>query len=229
MRSPLRAAIALWVIASALTMVGRSQQDDPDSTGHVLGCRILLRSRNKRTTVLEVPGIIAAFKSEIATNAKTLTFDQKVLTLSGMVTLLLGQHSTENDFATDHHQPPGYKVQLLFAGYDLDGSSKIAKLEITYRGEVIYQKVETVNDQFSYFTAGMDQRAQTRLSNPDAHFETAPAMNDYISAFRSQQTGRLNLNQLRALAEHLKDDAAQFIQKSAGRAKKLASRLGMLI
>jgi hypothetical protein len=156
---------------------------------------------------LQTPGIIASLGYKLSSGSKELSFDYKVQLLAASASILLSEHAAANEYAS--HGYPISKLLLLVAGYDLDGSEKTAKLEISDHGDLMSERVLPVGDGFLFLTAGIDDGVQARLLDPDL-FATEVQLKDYHLAYDSQQTAHLSLDQMRELARYLEGEAASF-------------------
>jgi len=174
---------------------------------------------------LEAAGVVRDFRENLAQSNIRLTFDRKLQTLGFEIINELQRLSIEyghsnRKAATDH-----YELQLLMAGYDLDGFAKLAKAVISvktnYRGDtspevkVIGPQIESIHGSLLFLTAGVDDSVEARLTYPDT-FPAEKALQAYSIAKKTDTTSTLSIDQLEELADYLEQDAAKTAPLSWG-------------
>jgi hypothetical protein len=149
-----------------------------------------------------------------------LSFEDKISLFTKVFSARLVAVETEYEYAKNSGTPrPPQGLQMLFAGFDANGSASIAKVIISikssgtidshrqFRSDVDI-KIKPVRKDFVFLTAGVDQWAQDRLQRPTA-FANETELKEYSQAFRRGRTAELNLDQLERLARYLELDTSR--------------------
>jgi hypothetical protein len=103
-------------------------------------------------------------------------------------------------------------VEIILAGYDLDGTPKIGKIVIKYSSlspggefvatEVVHESIG-VGEDFVYKTAGIDEIAQAMLKKPLRGKYNPPALETYWSALERETRNKLTIEQMSQLGDSL--------------------------
>ncbi len=169
---------------------------------------------------LEIAGAIRSFREGLAHNYAPLSFRDKAGALAeflrARLDLLVYGYQTAGVFRS----MTDFGLQVLIAGYDLDGSADEASVEIgasrissdsrdgLVAMEVKNISVSEVDDRFSFRTAGIDDSVQSRLKAPGA-FLDEPAISSLYSALKRDEGATMSIDDLANLAKYLEKDAAQ--------------------
>jgi hypothetical protein len=160
-------------------------------------------------------GVIQSFRNGITGKP---TFDQLLNGISAVLQFYLTT-LTEIKTQTGLHADEIYSpVEVILAGYDLDGSAKIGKIKIQYvpvhqtakpdsfiATEVLH-KSEPVGDDFVYETGGINDIAEQRLSTPLKRVYNPPALEKYWSALQNHTRKDLTIENLAQLGDSLENE-----------------------
>ena len=164
-------------------------------------------------------GVISAFAEGLEQSHGNPSFRQKVVALTQQLSFRLEVLESEYQYA-EHSRPPAEdKLIMLFAGFDVDGSTVIARAEVSvsairladstlsYQGNVSDIKIEPINKDFLYLISGVDDSAKFRLKSPQT-FGDEKELKDYGQAVRHGHTADLSLDQMDKLANYLGIEAS---------------------
>jgi hypothetical protein len=160
-------------------------------------------------------GVIQSFRAGITGKP---TFDQLLDGISAVLQFYLTtltEIKTQTGLRADEIYSP---VEVILAGYDLDGSPKIGKVKIQYvpvhqtdkpdsfiATEVLH-KSESVGDDFVYETAGINDTAEQRLSTPLKRVYNPPTLEKYWSALQNHTRKNLTIEDLAQLGDSLENE-----------------------
>lgn len=162
---------------------------------------------------LEAAGVIRGFRESLASfdGEADLSFEEKLKDLAFEIEYRM---TVLRDSKTEYGQSSNVgSFQLLAAGYEPNGTAKIAKIGIDVNPgnqgkEKLDWEIKPIEGELSYFTAGIDDSVRARLSNPGAFSDEMPIKN-YGLAKDHNLTSELTLKQLDDLAVYLEMDAAK--------------------
>jgi len=160
---------------------------------------------------LEVTGVVRDFRYNLAQSPEPLSFEKKLQILAFEIFDQFQRLKDEYNFS-DKVLKSKLSSQVLMAGYDLDGSAKIAKLEIIVNGDKTFgasysPHIEQVTNTLLFLTAGLDNSVQARLKYPD-QFPKETALQVYALAKKRDGAANMTLEELEELAEYLEKDSA---------------------
>jgi hypothetical protein len=146
------------------------------------------------------------------------TFDQLLNEISAVLRFYLTtltEIKIQTGLSADEIYSP---VEVILAGYDLDGSAKIGKVKIQYVPvhqtakpdsfiaiEVLH-KSDSVGDDFVYETGGINDTAEQRLSTPLKRVYNPPALEKYWSALQNHTRKDLTIENLAQLGDSLENE-----------------------
>jgi hypothetical protein len=154
-------------------------------------------------------GILEEFKNQSAANS-TLTFDDKL----HFIAFIFKSYLEDIANLRDSGHPGDYSFELLMAGYDLDGTSKIAELILTttlstanwtlskaalFSTVITDIQVQTVGSGLAYYLAGQPAVAKSLLDNPSP-VEQSDILRKYARSLASNGGSSLTLVDLKDLA-----------------------------
>jgi 20S proteasome alpha/beta subunit len=166
---------------------------------------------------LATGGAIRALREELTDAKIPKGFDFKARLVADSMAMLLGSLAIENAYASGSESIDlkSLELQILTAGYDLDGTPKIAKSVITVRprGNLFEGNVTELDIQS--IGSGIDDSVDARLKYPDK-FTHEPQLATYEKALSENKAGDLNVQQLEDLADYLEGDASKTYSKYIG-------------
>ncbi|MFC5863909.1 hypothetical protein ACFPT7_16490 [Acidicapsa dinghuensis] len=159
-------------------------------------------------------GVIVAFSEGLANPPKHLSFRQKVSALTWELAERLAGLESEWQYAQHSRPPRNDTLVMLFAGFDLDGTPTVAKIEVSvipepvsgakfqFHGKVTKIEYERVGRRLITYTSGVDEAAKERLKHPEA-FKEEKGLQAYEQALRTGKTADMTIEGLETLARSL--------------------------
>jgi len=152
-------------------------------------------------------GAIKEYARRVSAN-RGLTFAQKLRGLSGVLAFFLTAVANVRDVAPE---PGLYHLELITAGYDLDGTPKLGRVTLSVTvhrgvtGGLVFSPVterledRTVRRDLTYEIGGQPGVALGILGNPQ-QVSDDPAIREYAAAFASDRGASLTIEQMKRLA-----------------------------
>jgi 20S proteasome alpha/beta subunit len=169
---------------------------------------------------VDIMGIIAEFRDQLAGQQPTPSFELKLRTLSSLVQFYLSAVANLNEVLQPSPIPnQSHTFSLFLVGYDSDGSPKIGVLELV--GTLQPQSdgkrswsfgermaVFPVGQQLSTALGGVWDAAQQVLSHPENYSANA-AVRKYAESNQNDHGASLELRELETLADFLADESSR--------------------
>ena len=156
----------------------------------------------------QILGVIAAFRDGEIAQPKKLSFQRRLNGISGSLSFYLATISDVLTIKYHSDEPKDYGLELIMAGYDVDGKSKVGFLSLRaeprpsnqgprWRFRVVQNKVTSVDKSLLYCRGGIPILADKIMMNPEKY--NSPVIKAWAKSKTTDAGASLTLNQLRTL------------------------------
>ena len=105
-------------------------------------------------------------------------------------------------------------VEVILAGYDIDGTAKIGKIKVQYIqlpgggfiAEEIFRKIDTVGEEFTHETGGINELAEALLTTSRSGVYNPPVLQKYWLALQNGTRKDLTVEELAQLGDSLENE-----------------------
>lgn len=158
-------------------------------------------------------GILGRYIRELEKNPDS-AFSEKLTALSFTFNFYLSSFANISAVVSGDIPPGLYEFQMLLAGYEPDGTAKVARLVLrtsialgpdgqrTFSSFVEQATSKTVHKEFVFETAGQDDIAQNVLLNPDS-YQDISVVQKYAEAMQKDRGASMSLEEMEQLARFL--------------------------
>lgn len=159
-------------------------------------------------------GKLERFRNELVGKSGSYPISEKLTSLSFLLNFYLSSFANIRDVVQGDVPPGHYAFELILAGFDHDGSSKLGRLSLrtvvrrgadgqpTFTSFTEHISERSVGKELAIETAGQDDVAQEILQYPE-NFTSDPAIRRYAESIRSDHGSSLTIQEMKQLAEAL--------------------------
>jgi len=171
---------------------------------------------------LDVMGILAEFKDQLATNGGNPSFDEKLKAISFLIGRYMAAFVNAREVVQPGQQPAPFRVHIFIAGFDTDGIAKIGSLWLRVRPVTLddrgiawqvdgepqvspvgspLQDCKLIANSMEYCVAGFYDVTNKIMDN-SRNYAGSPGINPLLRAIAGSKTP-MKLIDLEALAKFL--------------------------